>query len=350
MNKTYRIIDCFCGAGGLSLGFEKVGFDVVYAFDLDEAAIKTYKHNPQRHHGPAFVRDIYKVNRESIEKDLGHTLGEIDVVIGGPPCQGFSVQRRGDDNDPRNNLVLEYIRMILDIKPRFFVMENVGGLLSPRGRPYLEQLKLRCEEAGYVIKRDKLTASDFGVPQSRKRVFIVGEKIDDGESHFSFPQGKGIPQKTVRDAIEDLMYKDETAIPNHKADKLSPLNLERIKAIKAGEGRDSLPEHLQLNCQKINTTHRHLDTYGRMDWDKPSPTITARFDSFSRGRFGHPVLNRTITLREGARLQTFPDDFEFLGNKVEVARQIGNAVPPLLAEQVAEEIKSCLDKLPQNYQ
>jgi len=115
MEKEYKVIDCFCGAGGLSLGFEKAGFEVLYAFDLDEASINTYKHNSQYHHGQAFVRDIYNVSKKSIEEDLGHELGEIEVVIGGPPCQGFSVQRRGDDNDPRNSLVLEYIRMIIDI-------------------------------------------------------------------------------------------------------------------------------------------------------------------------------------------------------------------------------------------
>ena len=343
MSKEYKIIDCFCGAGGLSLGFERAGFRVQYAFDLDEVAINTYRHNPQHHHGPAFVRDIYKVSKKSIEEDLGHELGEIDVVVGGPPCQGFSVQRRGDDNDPRNNLVLEYIRLIKDINPRFFVMENVGGLLSPRGLPYLKTLTEELKAAGYEIQRDKLLASDFGVPQSRRRVFIIGERVDDGSPKFSFPKPDGDKEKTVRDAIFDLMDKDEKDIPNHKSDKLSDVNLKRIQAIKEGEGRDSLPEELQLACHKNNTGHRHLDTYGRMAWDKPSPTITARFDSFSRGRFGHPVLDRTITLREGARLQTFPDDFEFLGSKVEVARQIGNAVPVKLAETVAEEVKKCLD-------
>ena len=344
MSRNYNVIDCFCGAGGLSIGFEKAGFNVIYAFDIDEKAIETYKHNPQHHHGPAYVRDIYKLNKDSIEDDLGHEIGDIDVVIGGPPCQGFSVQRRGDDEDPRNNLVLEYIRLLLEIKPRYFVMENVGGLLSPRGLPYYEQLVKQMGDAGYIIQKKKLTASDFGVPQGRKRVFIVGERSDNGLQKFEFPEPTGEEPKTVRDAIEDLMNKDETDIPNHKADKLSPINLKRIQAIKEGQGRDSLPEELQLETQKKNKTHRHLDTYGRMSWDQPGPTITARFDSFSRGRFGHPVLDRTITLREGARIQTFPDDFEFLGSKVEVARQIGNAVPPLLAEKVADEIKKCLDE------
>ena len=339
----YKIIDCFCGAGGLSLGFERSDFEVVYAFDFAEDTIKTYKNNPQYHHGPAFVRDIHKVSKASIEEDLGHELGTIDVVIGGPPCQGFSVQRRGDDEDPRNELVLEYVRLLKEIKPKMFIMENVGGILSERGKPFVKALFDNMTEAGYSIQQRKLTASNYGVPQDRKRVIIVGELTNGGKSTFSYPEPDEGDKKTVRDAITDLMDKDETTVPNHKADKLSPINLKRIQSITAGQGQDSLPDDLQLDCHKKNNGHRHLDTYGRMAWDQPAPTITARFDSFSRGRFGHPVLDRTITLREGARLQTFPDDFEFLGTKVEVAKQIGNAVPPILAERIAGQVKKCLD-------
>ena len=342
MKKQLRVIDCFCGAGGLSLGFERAGFKVVYAFDLDETSIETYKNNAKYHQGKAFVRNIYDVTRKSIEKDIGHSLGKIDVVIGGPPCQGFSVQRRGDDNDPRNNLVLEYARMIAEVAPRIFVMENVGGLLSKRGKPFLAQLQSQLGKIGYNLQIRKLTASDFGVPQARKRVFIVGERVTENIRGFEFPTPSGMPVKTVRDAISDLMEKTEKDVPNHKADRLSAINLKRIRAIKEGEGRDSLPSNLQLACHKTHEGHRHLDTYGRMAWDQPSPTITARFDSFSRGRFGHPVLDRTITLREGARLQTFPDDFAFLGSKVDVARQIGNAVPPMLAEVIAKKVMECL--------
>ena len=340
--RKYKVIDCFCGAGGLSLGFEKAGFDVQYAFDLDEKAIETYKKNKEYHHGKAFVRDIYKVSKRVIEEDLGHELGQVDVVIGGPPCQGFSVQRRGDDNDPRNQLVLEYVRLLKEIKPKFFVMENVGGILSHRGQPFIRALFDNMSEAGYKIQQKKLTASDYGVPQDRKRVIIIGE-LTDKEAGFHYPEPTDLPKKTVRDAIEDLMYMDENDLPNHKADKLSPINLQRIRSISEGQGRDALPDELKLACHKKNDGHRHLDTYGRMAWDQPGPTITARFDSFSRGRFGHPVLDRTITLREGARLQTFPDDFEFIGTKVEIARQIGNAVPPLLGEAIAESVKKCLE-------
>lgn len=338
----YSVIDCFCGAGGLSLGFEQAGFKVEYAFDIDEKSIATYKHNCTHHRGPAFVRDIHDVSKASIVNDLGHELGSIDVVIGGPPCQGFSVQRRGSDVDERNDLVLEYIRLITDIRPRMFVMENVLGILSTRGKAYIAQLEDGLGEIGYSIQKKTLLASDYGVPQSRKRVIVVGELTERVNESFSYPYPTCDEPRTVRDAIADLMDKTESDLPNHRADSLSDINLKRIRAIKEGEGHDSLPEELQLECHKKHKGHRHLDTYGRMAWDKPGPTITARFDSFSRGRFGHPVLDRTITLREGARLQTFPDSFEFMGSKVDIAKQIGNAVPPLLARQIADSVKLAL--------
>ena len=341
----FRVIDCFCGAGGLSLGFEKAGFEVAYAFDFAQDTINTYKNNPRHHHGPAFVRDIHNVSKASIEADLDHELGKIDVIIGGPPCQGFSVQRRGANEDPRNELVLEYVRLVKEIKPHIFVMENVGGILSERGKPFVRALFENLTAAGYSIQQKKLLASDYGVPQERTRVIIVGELTNGRKTSFVYPEKLDTPKKTVREAISDLMYRDESSIANHKSDKLSPINLKRIQAITEGQGRDSLPEELQLECQKKNNGHRHLDTYGRMAWDQPAPTITARFDSFSRGRFGHPVLDRSITLREGARLQTFPDDFEFFGTKVEVAKQIGNAVPPVLAEHIATQVKECLNTI-----
>ena len=337
-----KAIDCFSGAGGLSLGFKTAGFDLKYAFDFDAASIKTYTGYFGDH---GFVEDIHNVTKSSIENKTGESLDEIDVVFGGPPCQGFSVQRRGNDEDDRNDLVREFVRLVLEINPKFFLMENVGGLLAPRGKPVMNYLREEFGNNGFHLHIDKLHALDFAVPQGRKRVFIIGERLQNSPPRFSFPQktcGNGDSSLTVRDAIWDLMSKSESEVENHKADKLSGINLERIRSIKEGEGRDSLPLHLQLDCHKNNTSHRHLDVYGRMAWDKPGPTITARFDSFSRGRFGHPELDRTITLREGARLQTFPDDFKFVGTKVEIARQIGNAVPPLMAKAIAERIKECL--------
>ena len=342
--KTLIAIDAFCGAGGLSLGFISAGFKVIYAFDNDVASIKTYNHNLGTH---GFVEDIYNLTKEKIADSIKKEIPEVDVMMGGPPCQGFSVQRRGDNNDRRNDLVLEYVRLVLSIKPKFFVMENVGGLLSSRGKPILEILKKKFSEQGYGIQIKKLNAFDFGVPQVRKRVFIVGERTDSHDLRFSFANliheiPEGYP-KTVREAIEDLQHLQDKDIPNHVSDKLSRINLERIRSLKAGQARADLPEHLQLACHNKNNGHRHLDVYGRMSWDEPSFTLTARFDSFSRGKFGHPVLDRTITLREGARIQTFPDWFEFIGNKVEIARQIGNAVPPNLAKVMALSIKKIIE-------
>lgn len=339
-----KVIDCFSGAGGLSLGFKMAGFDTKYAFDFDATSIKTYN-NYFGNHG--FVDDIKKVSKSSIEAKIGEKIDDIDVVIGGPPCQGFSVQRRGDDLDDRNNLVAEFVRLVIEINPKFFLMENVGGLLAPRGKAAMRHLQTEFEKNGFYLHIAKLNSYDYGVPQVRKRVFIVGEKLNNSLARFSFPGGSNgnggtKSAQTVRSAIWDLMNKTESDIANHKADKLSAINIKRIQSVTEGQGRDSLPIELQLDCHKNNKSHRHLDVYGRMSWDNPSPTITARFDSFSRGRFGHPQLDRTVTLREGARLQTFPDDFVFFGTKVEVARQIGNAVPPLMAKAIAERIKECL--------
>jgi DNA (cytosine-5)-methyltransferase 1 len=338
-SESPKVLDCFCGAGGLSLGFEMAGFKTLFAFDNDPTAIETYKRNFSH---KCSVEDITKISKKTIEEKLGSQISP-DIITGGPPCQGFSVQRRGKDCDKRNNLVLEYLRIIFDFRPKFFVMENVGGLLAPRGREVMLEFTQSCEGI-YWLHIAKLHALDFGVPQDRRRVFIVGELSDERPNpRFSFPKSiKSEKSLTVRDAIEDLMDKTELEIPNHRADKLSLLNFRRISFLKEGQSRDSLPLDLQLKCHKENKNHRHLDVYGRLWWDKPAPTITARFDSFSRGRFGHPVLNRTITLREGARLQSFPDSFIFTGSKVEAARQIGNAVPPKLAFAVASEIKKYL--------
>lgn len=341
--RTPTVIDCFSGAGGFSQGFVDAGFRIIYAFDSDTACVNTYNKNLSPH---VYVRDASKVTKASIKKDIDFKLGQIDVVIGGPPCQGFSAQRRGPDSDPRNGLVLEFVRLVLDLTPRFFVMENVGGLLSTRGKAVLGEMIGKFTSEGYtIIPAKKLDAYDYGVPQHRKRVFIIGERTDNLFSKFSFPEGNKHDPKarsTVSESIHDLMKSTEKDVPNHTASRMSALNLERIRSIKEGEGRESLPEHLQLDCHRNNPAHRHFDVYGRMAWGKPSPTITTKFDNFSRGRFGHPELDRTITLREGARLQSFEDSFVFHGNRGQIAFQIGNAVPPLLAKAIAERIILCL--------
>lgn len=342
MPNTPTALDLFCGAGGLSLGLRRAGFDVVAAVDHDAAAVRTYQRNLGSHVRRA---SIYDLKPHDLLRELGMTPGECVLLTGGPPCQGFSVQRRGSDEDPRNHLVLEFLRFVEGVLPRFFVMENVAGLNSKRGRPFLDEIFRRVEAIGYHCRLEKLDAGAFGVPQFRSRVFLVGEGATGGPPVFRFP----VPvnphlRRTVRDAIGDLPSppadgSPHQGVPNHYREaNLSALNIERIKHVPQGGGREHLPEHLQLPCHRNNPSHRHMDVYGRLSWDAPAGTITAMFDSFTRGRFGHPEEHRSITLREGARLQTFPDDFVFEGSREECARQIGNAVPPLLAELLGRAV------------
>ena len=192
-----------------------------------------------------------------------------------------------------------------------------------------------------------LDAQFFGVPQRRRRVFIVGEKRKNGENpKFQFPDScvSSTQKITVKSVIGHLPPppengKDHPAYPHHRKDRLSKINLDRLAALKSGEGMDHLPSHLVAKCHKIGSSViGHRNVYGRMSWDNVAPTITARFDSFTRGQFGHPEQPRSITLREGALLQTFPEDFLFSGTKVEVASQIGNAVPPRLAEILGKQL------------
>jgi DNA (cytosine-5)-methyltransferase 1 len=222
-------------------------------------------------------------------------------------------------------------------------MENVPGITGRRGKEILEDAISFAAQNGYFIHRKILDAQDYGVPQRRKRLIIVGERIHDGESKFQFPE-PFIKKVTVRETISELPPppidgKDHEKFHLHRSDKLSKVNIERIKYLKQGQGREFLPERLLAECHKIDSSIiGHRNVYGRMNWDDVAPTITARFDSFTRGLFGHPEQNRSISLREGALLQTFPMDFNFCGTKVAVARQIGNAVPPKLALAIGKKI------------
>jgi DNA (cytosine-5)-methyltransferase 1 len=337
-------IDLFCGAGGFSLGLRNAGFELRGALDNDRKAIETYVHN----FGPiGFHADATKFQIS----DFGR-LEDLTVVVGGPPCQGFSIQRRGTRDDARNRLVQVFLDMALSLRPRFFVMENVLGLVSKHGKEFQEYVEREAAEAGYYCHSSKLNAAAYGVSQVRWRALIVGERLDDSKAYFKFPTQSHPEDRfaTVRDSIGDLPSPPLDGTPhqdvlNHyRESRLSATNLARIRCIPEGGGREHLPLHLELPCHVSNRKHRHLDTYGRLAWDKPSVTITARFDSFTRGRFGHPIEDRTITLREGARLQSFPDSFKFFGNREEVARQIGNAVPPLLARAIGLSIIDAIER------
>jgi DNA (cytosine-5)-methyltransferase 1 len=343
-----RVIDAFCGAGGLSLGLTQAGLDVALAFDTDNRAISTYNRNSSH---KCLNLDANTISGAELLDAAGVRPGELAVLSGGPPCQGFSMQRRGDDRDSRNDLLLRFLVWVEEIRPPFFLIENVSGLRGRRGRKHLDGIIRSAEELGYHCHVRLLNAADYGVPQVRNRLFIVGELLSDRRAFFNFPSATH-PEgswATVRDAIGDLPHppSNGTEHPdwsNHRSDRLSERNQLRISHVPQGGGRADIPEELRLRCHEVHPDkagHRYV--YGRLSWDRPAGTITARFDSLTRGRFGHPAENRTISLREGARLQGFPDSFVFLGTKVEVARQIGNAVPPPLAKAIGNALAAALE-------
>lgn len=344
-------VDAFSGAGGLSLGLSRAGFEVVLSFDNEELCIETQLRNPKYFDHQVLCAGIDEMLRGKLLNKTGFMPGELDLLAGGPPCQGFSVQRIGADKDDRNDLVLKFVQLVEEVRPKFFLMENVRGLAGKRGREYLSRVMRRAEQSGYHVHLGVLDAQDYGVPQRRQRVVVVGEHIgNDQAPQFIFPtpstpKGKRV---TVRMAIGMLPPppqngSDHPDYVHHRRDRLSVLNKKRLATLKEGQGREYLPPELLADCHQVSPSIiGHRNVYGRMRWDDVAPTITARFDSFTRGLFGHPSQLRSISLREGAELQTFPSDMVFAGSKVDIARQIGNAVPVLLAEAIGNRIAQCL--------
>jgi DNA (cytosine-5)-methyltransferase 1 len=340
-------IDLFCGAGGFSVGLERAGFEVICAADSWNRAVGTYRRNFAH---PCLQVDLSKTNAQMLRSLAGAGDRAVDLVVGGPPCQGFSIQRIGVDHDIRNNLVVEFVRLVEELNPRMFLMENVPGLIGRRGRPLVESLLNRLSTFGYETDVRVINAADYGIPQVRKRVIVMGWRR--GTVHpFSLPAPThdSTNRATVADAIGDLSSPSRIVNdfddPLHKQTKLSALNRERLTHIPPGGGMEHLPVHLRVDCHKAGSErigHRYV--YGRLAADRPAATITARFDSFTRGRFAHPSEDRNITLREGARLQTFEDSFRFEGNQEEIAALIGNAVPPALAGILAGAILNHLTR------
>ncbi len=333
-------IDAFAGAGGLSLGMRNAGLRSIYAFDFNQLSCETHSANLGGLVECVSIDDL----RPS---ELVDRVGIPDVIVGGPPCQGFSTQRRGSPIDQRNDLVTKYIRFAIAMNSRVIIMENVPGVLGTRGLAHMSDVLCLLREQGYEFITAILDAANFGVPQHRRRAILAA--WDPGRAK-PFNLSRLVPisdKRSVRDAIGDLPsppqdFTEHPKFPNHTRVRMSSLNLERIRNVPQGGGRLDVPEHLWLPCHR-GGTHRHLDVYGRLSWDEPAGTITAMFDNFTRGRFAHPAEDRNITNREGARLQSFPDSYVFIGPKKDVARQIGNAVPPLLAEVIGRQVMEQLD-------
>jgi DNA (cytosine-5)-methyltransferase 1 len=348
--RKYKVLDAFCGAGGLSTGLKNAGFDIIFSFDSDSKAIETMKQNFKDH--VSIQSDIKDICDSPDFHKLGLKKGELDLLAGGPPCQGFSVQRTvGNDHDQRNLLIDDYGDLIAMLLPKFFLLENVPSIGGKRGRVILQKFKDNMEKIGYFCHEKILDAQDFNVPQRRKRYILIGEFHAD-KTHtplFVWPKENLTKKITVRETISHLpeiplTANDAIKYPLHIADKLSEINKLRISFLKEGQSRKDLPEELLAECHKISADIiGHRNVYGRMSWDDVAPTITAKFDSFTRGKFGHPSQNRSISLLEGALLQTFPESYRFIGNKVDIARQIGNAVPPVMSYYLGLSIIKALD-------
>ena len=339
-----KIIDLFCGCGGLSKGFEMAGFEVEVAIDMWKDAIKTYNHNHKN--SVAICEDIHNLNEESLDGIM--KKGEIIGVIGGPPCQGYSTVGTRDVNDPRNHLYLEYCRIVEKVQPEFFVIENVKGLTTLAGGAFKEDIISRFERLGYEVKYKVLNAANFGVPQNRHRVFFVGMK----KRGFEFPkendwilsaeealgdlpslETQNQPSEYASEPQNDYQKKMRekcSKLFNHEATNHTEQTKQIISMIKDGGKISDLPEEY-WHIRKYNKAFQRMSSSG------PSNTI----DTCHRNYF-HYKENRIPSVRESARIQSFPDDFEVLGSKTSQYKQIGNAVPPLLAYAIAGAIKNNL--------
>lgn len=346
-------IETFAGAGGMALGLKAAGFDVRLAFDIDPWAMETYRKNISDH---CRVADARTIKGRKLLAELG--IDDLDVLSGGPPCQGFSKQRRGAhlQVDERNSLVIEYARLINEIRPRAFIFENVQIFGQKRGRGLIDTVEQSLPQ--YRIHRFFVSASDFGLAQRRGRFLMLGFRRDLPDIVPVLGMSDHIA--TVRDVIGDLPpppddFKEHPSIPNHIKCRITPLNEERFRHVPPGGGWADIPTQLRLDCHiGVDASKGGWpDVYGRLEWDGQCPTITAGFDSFTRGRYGHPAQHRSLTLHEGALLQGFPAKFRFYGTRYDIRLQIGNAVPPSLAKVAGLAVKRVLDgntRLPQRPQ
>lgn len=340
----YVAVDSFCGPGGMSLGLKWSGFDVRLAFDYDAAAVETHRLNLP---GECLQLDAREASAPALLAHLAMSKGELALLAGGPPCQGFSKQKRGAHlGDERNDLVLEFTRLVEELSPRYMLFENVAIFGQARGKRYIAEMRQRLVD--YELTSHFCNAADFGVPQTRQRFIMVGRRKDQA-GRFIPPSPTVSKWRTVGDVLHGLPSPPldksvHPAFPNHATNFVTKLNVERFKHVPQGGGWMDIPYELRLQCHKNADTRSGgwPDVYGRLEWNGQCPTITGGFDSFTRGRYGHPIEHRPITPREAARIQGFPDDYVFVGNRSDVRSQIGNVVPPPLAEAVGLSIARAL--------
>lgn len=358
--KKYNVVDLFAGVGGLSYGFSQMSeFNIVMANEILSDISKIYEAN---HPGVTVINDdIANLTEDRLLSVTGGV--SIDVVVGGPPCQSYSTLGKREMDD-RANMFLEYKRVLNILKPKAFIFENVAGLLSMQNGRLFKRIQSEFESIGYIVKYKLLNASSYGVPQDRKRIILVGFR---GENNFKYPTEThghldGMkPLVTLGDALGDLpsissgeegrSYEGEpsnefqnfvrkggsTTLSMHASPKNNPKLIRIMESLKDGQGKDDLPE-------SIRPSSGYGNTYAKLWWDRPSTTVTRNFSTPSSSRCIHPRDSRALSNREGARLQSFPDDYKFFGSNTSIRLGIGNAVPCLLSIKLAEQMLEALDR------
>lgn len=387
----FKVMDLFCGTGGFSKGFEATNqFEVVHGIDLLPVAVETFRAN----HPEAFsiANDIRKIRRFDVSNSTGLKRGEIDVIIGGPPCQGFSSIRpfrSANEDDPRNSLFEEFASYVNYFRPRLLVMENVVGLATYENGRTINQILETFSSLGYECDWKILNASNYGVPQKRERLILVGiekggkfvfppfthasatktighrnhtrmhqlKKVD--QSLFDFEVIPNLPPAvTVREAISDLppIRSGQSADSYHLAPKneyqaARRRNAEDVLTLHSStKHSEKMLEIIRHSGDNISSIPKHLissgfsSCYSRLRGDEPSVTITVNFVHPASNKCIHPDLDRALTPREGARLQSYDDDFKFMGNRAQIVKQIGNAVPPLLGQAIAKSVLNALNQ------
>lgn len=361
--EKYNVLDLFCGCGGMSWGLAKKGFHIVAGFDIWDAALNTYQHNHKD--AKAVNLDLAGAGPIEVLESIGVDPHQIDVLIGGPPCQGFSKNTPASWRfleDPRNQLYKAYLRFVKDIQPDVVIIENVAELYNAFGGIVRNEIINTLNELGYGVNVKIINMSHYGIPQKRRRCFFFASKkgvpsfpeeseetlagwdaisdlpvVNQGEGYDGMPYGGEALNEYQR-----RMRGSSASLYNHIANVMRSTQTARIASIGPGQGMKDMPKELQVKSG-------YSGAYGRLDYTSAAPTITRWVFHIGSGRFAHPREVRGLTMREAARIQSFSDDFHFLGSRSDQAGQIGNAVPPYFMEQLADNIMDALQDTGEEY-
>lgn len=354
---TYNVLDLFCGCGGMSWGLSKGGFKIVGGVDIWNIALDTYKRNHPK--AIIFNQDISQIAPDDLLNKMNIDSKTIDVLVGGPPCQGFSKNTPASWRfleDPRNQLYKAFLSFVERINPKIVIIENVAEIYNAFGGVVREEIINALQRYGYLVNVKIIDMSKYGIPQKRRRCFFFASrcgypsfpyekecKLSAWEAISDLPvinQGEGhdgMPYTVMPiNSFQEHMRKNSNCVNNHIANVLKPLQTKRISSIGPGQALKDMPKEIQVKSG-------YSGAYGRLDFETVAPTITRWVFHIGSGRYAHPRENRGITMREAARIQSFSDDFYFLGNRINQAGQIGNAVPPYFMEQLAKHIINAIE-------